>query len=252
VRLRQLVLVTKEIDRLTKQICDLFELNLTFKDPELINFGLQNRMIPVGDNFIEIVSPVRDNTAAGRFLAKRDGEGGYMVIVDVPDLNIEKQRVVDANIEIVWHENRNADGINGQSLHLHPKQVGGAILSIDAMSPKSAWLWAGTDWQKDINRSVVIDLIGVVLSSKNPNHLCSKWERALGIKRSVSSDMSIKLEKSKIQFVEDDNLDIERVSAFILSTNKSKEIREKAKTMGVLSKNNIELGGINFLLSDIK
>ena len=151
-RLRQLVIATSEIDPLADSICDLFELRRTFSDPELIVFGLKNVLIPLGDTFLELVTPVKDNTAAERFLKKRDGDGGYMVIVDSQDLDKERKRLKTVELDIVWHENRKTDGIQGQALHLHPKQVGGAILSIDNMKPASSWLWAGRVCEKDINK----------------------------------------------------------------------------------------------------
>ena len=157
-RLRQLVIATSEIDLLADSICDLFELKRTFSDPDLIVFGLQNVLIPLGDTFLELVTPVEENTSAERFLKKRRGDGGYMVIVDSVDLEKERKRLENVGMEIVWYENRKFDYIHGQSLHLHPKQVGGAILSIDNMKPASSWLWAGREWEKDINKSLVSHL----------------------------------------------------------------------------------------------
>ena len=45
--------------------------------------------------------PVQENTTAGRFLDKRGGEGGYMVIVDSSDFEKEQARVESSGIEIV-------------------------------------------------------------------------------------------------------------------------------------------------------
>lgn len=250
-RLRQLVLVTKKIDQLTEKICDLFELKITFSDPELIHFGLENRMIPVGDTFIEIVSPIQENTAAERFLRKRKGGGGYMVIVDVDNFEYEKQRIEAEKIQIIWHENRKMDGIHAQALHLHPKQIGGAILSLDSMVPNTAWLWAGTDWQKDIAQSLVKNIVGVVLQSKNPEGLCAKWETALGKKRTKGSNLSISLDKSEIKFINEDDLRGEGLNSFIISTNRSREIYKRAENRGFIKDSRIELGGINFLLTNI-
>ena len=252
-RLRQLVLVTKEIDSLADQICELFELKISFCDPELIHFGLENRMIPVGDTFIEVVSPVQENTTAERFLIKRNGPGGYMVIVDVEDIENEQQRIKNENLKIIWHENRNVGGINAQALHLHPKQIGGAILSLDSMTPESAWLWAGTNWRSDINQSLVENLIGVVLKSKNPEKLCANWEVALGKKRVRAVDeFSIELEKSNIKFIEGKDSLGEGIDAFILSTHKSAEIYKRAKERGFIKNNMIDLGGVKFILSNTK
>ena len=246
-RLRQLVIATSEIDLLADSICDLFELKRTFSDPELIVFGLQNVLIPLGDTFLELVTPVEENTSAERFLMKRRGDGGYMVIVDSVDLEKERKRLENAKMDIVWYENRRSDDIHGQSLHLHPKQVGGAILSIDNMNPPSSWLWAGTEWEKDINKSLVSHLSGVNICSPNPDKLLSNWEKALGRKRSIGSN-SINLSGSSINFVMNNNSRSAHISAFKIHTAKRLELEKRAASRGILINNNIHLGGVDFLL----
>ena len=246
-RLRQLVIATSEMDLLADSICDLFELKRTFSDPELIVFGLQNVLIPLGDTFLELVTPVRENTSAERFLRKRGGDGGYMVIVDSVDIEKERKRLETVEMDIVWHENRNTDGIHGQSLHLHPKQVGGAILSIDNMNPASSWLWAGTEWEENINKSLVSHLSGVNICSPHPDNLVSNWERALGRKRSVDGT-SIDLSGSSINFVMNTHSQSEYVSAFQIHTAKRLDLENRAASRGFVIDNNIHLGGVDFLL----
>ena len=246
-RLRQLVIATSEMDLLANSICDLFELKRTFSDPELIVFGLQNVIIPLGDTFLELVSPVKENTSAGRFLRKRGGDGGYMVIVDSVDLEKERKRLENVKMTIVWHENRKSDDIHGQSLHLHPKQVGGAILSIDSMNPRSSWLWAGTDWEKDINKSLVSHLSGVNICGPNPDNLLSNWEKALGRQRSLGGN-SINLLGSSINIVMNTQSQSEYVSAFQIHTAKKLDLEKRAVSKGFFINNNIHLGGVDFLL----
>jgi hypothetical protein len=246
-RLRQLVIATSEMDSLADKICDLFELKRTFSDPELIVFGLQNVLIPLGDTFLELVTPVEENSSAERFLKKRGGDGGYMVIVDTVDLEKEKERLEKAGMTIVWYENRKFDDIHGQSLHLHPKQVGGAILSIDNMNPLSSWLWAGTEWEKDINKSLVSHISGVSVCSPNPNNLLSNWEKALGRKRSTGGN-SIDLSGSSINFVINNQSQSEYVSAFQIHTAKRLGLEKRAEGRGFFKNNNIHLGGVDFVL----
>ena len=246
-RLRQLVIATGEIDPLADTICDLFELRRTYSDPELIVFGLKNVLIPLGDTFLELVTPVKENTSAERFLKKRNGDGGYMVIVDALDLDKERKRLETVELDIVWHENRKTDGIHGQSLHLHPKQVGGAILSIDNMKPASSWLWAGRKWEKDINKSLVSHFSGVNICSPNPDSLLSNWEKALGKKRSIGGN-SIELEGSNINFVVNSRSQSDYISAFQIHTVNRSVIEKRAASRGDLINNNIHLGGVDFLL----
>ena len=246
-RLRQLVIATSEMDVLADKICDLFELKKTYSDPELAVFGLENIIIPFGDTFLELVTPVKENTSAERFLKKRGGDGGYMVIVDSNHLEKQRQRLETVGLNIIWYENRKSNGIHGQSLHLHPKQVGGAILSIDNMTPPSSWLWAGTEWKKDINQSLVRNLCGVTICSPKPDSLLSKWEKALGKKRSTDGT-SIDLAGSKIKFVMNTHSHSEHVSNFQVHSTKRSYLKKRAASRGFLTNNNIHLGGVDFLL----
>ena len=140
-RIRQLVLVAGQRDSVVDDLCSLFEIEVAFYDPGIIHFGLENAVIPVGDTFLEVVSPIQEETTAGRYLERRNGNGGYMVIVQTEDLKSEKARVEAEGIGIVWNADREEEGIHAQAIHLHPRDVGGAILSIDSMTPPKAWLW---------------------------------------------------------------------------------------------------------------
>ena len=247
-RLRQLVFVSNERDELGRKICDLFDLKETYNDAGLINFGLENVLIPLGDTFFEIVMPVQENTTAGRFLDKKGGEGGYMVIVDSSDFEKEQARVESSGIEIVWHGNRKEENIQARTIHLHPKQVGGAILSIDHMNPQSAWLWAGTNWEKDINKTLVDVISGVTLQSKDPELLCAKWENALGKKRLLKNELSISLKDSEINFVEDEDGRGEGINAFRVKALNHEKILANARKMQVLENGNIYLGGVKIII----
>ncbi|MFL2742912.1 MAG: hypothetical protein CBD82_00850 [Gammaproteobacteria bacterium TMED222] len=247
-RLRQLVFVSRERDELGSKICKLLDLKESYNDAGLINFGLENVLIPLGDTFFEIVTPVKENTTAERFLDKKGGDGGYMVIVDVENFEEEQERVETSGIEIVWHGNREEENIQARTIHLHPKQVGAAILSIDHMNPKAAWLWAGTDWEKDINKTLVDVISGVVLQSDNPELLCSKWEKALGKKRVAENNLSILLNESKISFVPDEDGRGEGINAFAVKTLDRNKILENAEKINALQNGNIYLGGVKIIL----
>ena len=60
-------------------------LEVAFNDPGVATFGLRNAVLPVGTQFIEVVSPTTEGTAAGRQLERLGGDGGYMVISHTDD-----------------------------------------------------------------------------------------------------------------------------------------------------------------------
>ena len=246
-RLRQLVIVAEERDSIANQICDVFDLKVAFHDDGLIHFGLINSLIPLGDTFIEIVTPVKENTTAERFLKRRGGNGGYMVIVDCDDVAKEKERVTNENIGIVYEVERSEGHVTGKTIHLHPKHIGGAIVSIDKMEPESAWLWAGLDWEKCVSKNDNAErLCGVVMQSDDKSALCRKWEKAFGVK--ADDDLQINFSDSRIKFVDDLDQRGEGINAFELSVKNKEIVYEKAKELGLIKNDLIHIGGVNFLL----
>ena len=125
--IRQIVMVSSVRDPIVKGLCNLFDFEVAFNDPGVDHFGLENAVIPMGTDFLEVVSPTQDNTTAGRYLNKRDGDGGYMIIIQVDEFEETKKLVIENGIQTVWE----TDLPEAKAMHLHPKQMGGAILSLD-------------------------------------------------------------------------------------------------------------------------
>jgi hypothetical protein len=132
--------------------------------------------MPVGDAFIEVVSPIRDDTAAGRYLERRGGDGGYMVMVQVDDLSRDRERIGGLRIRTVWEGS--GPGISG--MHLHPADIGGAILSMDEAEPRASWAWAGDSWGDHVDTGVVSEIAAVELQAEEPLPLARRWADVLG------------------------------------------------------------------------
>ena len=170
--IRQLVIVALKRDEIVEKLCNLFEIKVAYYDPGIIHFGLENALLPIGNTFLEVISPVEDNTTAGRFLDRRGGDGGYMVIIQVDDFNFSKKAVQNASIDIVFE----SEDPNARAIHLHPKQLGGAILSLDSMDPPESWKWAGDNWKEKVNTTLVESIAGVQVQSSDPLEMKRKWQ----------------------------------------------------------------------------
>ena len=86
-RLRQIALAGKEIDAATASLTSELGLDVAHRDPWVAAFGLQNVILPIGDrDFLEVVSPITEDTSAGRYLDRNGGDGGYMLIFETPDI----------------------------------------------------------------------------------------------------------------------------------------------------------------------
>lgn len=180
IRLRQVALVAHDLDAVVEDLCERLGLTVCFTDPGVGAFGLRNALMLVGDQFLEVVSPTQEGTTAGRLLHKRGGDGGYMAIYEVDDLDERERRLSDLGVRIVWHGDFPA--IRGR--HLHPADVGGAIVSLDQPNPNGAWLWGGPNWVAHQETSVVTAIAGVTIGAADPAAMRARWAQ-LGLAHAV-------------------------------------------------------------------
>jgi hypothetical protein len=177
VRLRQVALVARELDPVVSDLCAVLRLEVAFRDPGVAVFGLRNAVLPVGEDFLEVVSPVRSDATAARYLERRGGDAGYMAIVQTDDLEAARERMRREKVRIVFEHAHPAG--HTATLHLHPRDVGGAILSLDASEPPESWDWAGPDWHRHVRREVAIALAGITLAGPDPAGLAARWAALL-------------------------------------------------------------------------
>lgn len=180
IRLRQVALVAHDLDAVVGELCEQLGLSVCFSDPGVATFGLRNVLMVIGDQFLEIVSPTQAGTTAGRLLEKRDGDGGYMVLYEVDDLDVRAAHLDALGVRVVW----SGDFPTIRGRHLHPADVGGAIVSIDQPNPQGSWLWGGPYWSAHQDTSAVTAIAGVVIGARDPDAMQARWSEC-GVAQSV-------------------------------------------------------------------
>ena len=195
IRLRQVAFVAADLSPVEADIERHLGLEPCFRDPGVARFGLHNVLYPVGDQLLEVVSPTEAGTTAGRLLAKRDGDGGYMVILQVDDLEPHRRRFAEVGARVVFEAA--AGGVTG--LHLHPSDVGGAILSVDRTDDWDAWPWAGPDWRDHVRTEVVQRIRAVEVQAHDPEAMAARWSDVLGI---TAGGTTVPLDEGEVRFVE--------------------------------------------------
>lgn len=177
IRLRQVALVARDLDATVDELCTTFGLTVCFRDPGVAEFGLHNALMTVGDQFLEVVSPVVDGTTAGRLLDRRGGDGGYMAIFEVDDLDEREEQWARHGVRVVWRGDFDhlSPGIRGR--HLHPRDVGGAIVSFDQPDPPGSWRWAGPAWTAHADCSVVTAIAGIDVAAADIADMRARWRR---------------------------------------------------------------------------
>lgn len=89
-RLRQICLLAHDLEWTSNVLCTAFDAQVVFRDPRMAAGGeLTNTHIRLGDSFLETVCPSDHaweiSTTQTRLL-ERNGDCGYMAIVQVPDI----------------------------------------------------------------------------------------------------------------------------------------------------------------------
>ena len=182
-RLRQICLVAEKLAPAVDDLCAVFGIEVCYRDPAVGKWGLENALMPIGNGLLEVVAPTRDGTAAGRYLERRKGDGGYMVILQAKEIDSYRERIAKIGVRLIAEPNY------GEyiGMQLHPRDTGGAILSIDwnegdPDDPASPWHPAGPNWQRARRTERVMHMAAAELQGDEPEALAVKWGEILGLK----------------------------------------------------------------------
>ncbi len=210
-RLRQVCLVAEKLEPVIADLTAVLGLEVAYRDPLVIHFGLENAVMPLNGDFLEVVAPVREETAAGRYLQRRGGNGGYMILLQCEDAQAERKRITGLGIRSVF----TLDNPEYRCTHFHPRDTGGVLLSVDSVAPGAdlgdrmcMWEPAGSNWKEAVRTEVVSDLMGVEIQGEDPDALAASWARILDLpltERGPSGAPEIRLLNGSLRFVPADD-----------------------------------------------
>jgi len=172
-RLRQAVLAVSDLEAVADRLTAELDLAEPYADPGVAYFGLRNAVFAIGDTFLELVCPVEEGTAAGRRLERRGGDCGYMAMFQVPDVAAARARARDLEVREVFEVE--FDDI--AEAHLHPADIGAAIVSVSEPRPAESWRWGGPEWER---RSADGAVTGITVAVAEPERVEERWRRVIG------------------------------------------------------------------------
>jgi hypothetical protein len=185
-RIRQIVFAARDLGDAVARFEAALGLQVAYRDPQVAEFGLENALLPVGDQFLEVVSPIRADTAAGRHL-DRHGDSSYMLILQTDDLERDRARVDRLGVRVIWE----ASYADIRVMHLHPKDIGAAIVSLDQPSPPESWRWGGPNWQEFVSNAGASKIVGVTIGARDPGAMAQRWSEVLGTEAPVDDRIMI-------------------------------------------------------------
>ena len=248
-RLRQICLVAPHLEPVISDIAGIMGLNVCYRDGNVAKYGLENALLPVDTILLEVVSPFREGTTAGRFLDKTGGRGGYMAIFCCDDPDAYGQRANAMGV-------RTANVITHAPYHgvqLHPRDCRAAFIEFNHTDGSDDVLGtyppAGPDWQKSIRKDVTQALVGVEMQSPDPQGLAEHWGKILGLAVSKGTDGApeLKLPNASFRFVKGDS---EIMSGLTFKVGNVAKVLDAAKARGhAVSGNAFPLGGVTFHLT---
>ena len=205
-QLRQICLVAAQLAPVISNLTEIFGIKPCYVDPGVGVFGLENTLMPIGRNFLEVVAPIQEGTAAGRYLDRRGGDGGYMVITQADSKAAQqtaRQRALDQGVRIAHETERD----NWHLIQFHPGDLQAAFLEIetDAQNDFNGhWMpVGGTGWEAQVDQHRTLDFLGVELQCTDPQALAEKWSGIIGVRATHANNAwQVALNNAQLSFIE--------------------------------------------------
>ena len=209
IRLRQIAVVTEDLRKTALDVQTVLGVEACFTDPGVKVFGLKNTLWPIGTQFLECVTPIEAGTAGGRYIDRRGGDTGYMVITQVDDVNARRARAEELGIRVAWDLNYPDEGHDG--IQLHPGDTGGSFFEMDQMTMEGGdavggpWYPAGKNWEPYVRTDVVSGISGVELQSPEPDRLARRWSdmAEVDLGADAAGNPSFEFDNCTVRVVED-------------------------------------------------
>ncbi|HET6818790.1 MAG TPA: VOC family protein [Mycobacteriales bacterium] len=199
-RIRQVVLAAADLAAVTDRLETDLGIETPFHDEGVGHFGLHNAVYSLGDTFLEVVSPVRDDTAVGRHRERCGGDAGYMVMFEVADVVATRDRLQTLGVRIVW-DTSHPDIVD---LHLHPKDVGGALVALDITEPVGSWRWGGPAWTAVAPTPPPGGVRGLTVAVTQPDKVARRWAEVIGLEMPRDTVLRLDGGRQSIRFVDSD------------------------------------------------
>jgi len=233
IHLRQICLVANDIKTSVAQLTNVLGIKSCYEDDAVAQWGLVNNLMPVGSDFLEVVVPTEPNTAAGRYLDRRDGDGGYMVITQADSAQTQAQckaRALANQVRVAFERDRP----DYHLMQLHPADMVASFLEIDS-APTNDFTgdWhpaGGTGWEKDVDQRRTIAFTGVDLQSGDPEALAKRWSTVLDKPITNTGGVpTVKLANASLSFVPERDKRGPGLSAVSVSVNDRDAILRAAR-----------------------
>jgi Glyoxalase-like domain len=172
--LRQVVLLAADLPRALSSTRDFLGLNPGIRDADsMAKLGFEHEVLAIDQTFIEIVSPLSADSSSGRLLARR-GEGGYMVVLQVSDVDAMVERAAGIGLKPILHEEFEGNPMT----QWHPRDLG-TLAELDEMRV-APWHFC-PELSDTGSTAVASDIVSVDIAVPDPAGYAARWATLLGL-----------------------------------------------------------------------
>ncbi|MBX3619045.1 MAG: VOC family protein [Rhizobacter sp.] len=244
-RLRQICLVAPQLEPAVQQVRSVFGVDVCHRDEAVATYGLANALFVFGHQFLEIVSPTRDGTAAGRFLERSGGRGGYMAIFDTHDPERRRAHVESLGLRIA--HTMDVPGFRG--IQLHPRDARATMLEFDRSDGNErldgTYAPAGAHWHEHQRLDRVGGIPWIEVGSPNPGELAAHWSRVIDVPlgEDAQGRPALSFDLGAARFVDGE---AERLAALQIEVGDPEAVHDAARRQG------LAIEGEGFMLCGVR
>lgn len=126
-KIEHVALAVSDLDQAIQFYRDVW--GLTLEHREIVeDQGVEEAMLRIGESYIQLLSPLGDDTTVGRFIQKR-GEGLHHIAYEVGDLEVALQKLKNEGVELIDESPRRGSR-NTKVAFVHPKGNRGVLVEL--------------------------------------------------------------------------------------------------------------------------
>lgn len=250
-RLRQVCLVAPELEPAVEDIGAIFGLAVCHRDAGVKVFGLTNALFAAGTSFIEVVAPFREGTAAGRFLDRSRGRGGYMAIFDSADPDAYTAHAAALGVRTIFDIDRPGEY---RCVQFHPRDCRATMLDIERTyggeSLTGPWRPAGPSWQEYADPRTTRGITAIEAVSPRADDLAAHWGSILQRPVDRAGDrLAIRVDGPEVRIAANARDDRELLESVLVDVVDQAKVMAEATRRGKASgPSAIDLCGVTFRL----
>ncbi len=189
---RQLVFLAGDLDATLAAAKSELGLRDGVDDAEgMAKLGFIHQVLTIDQTFLEFTAPKSDDTMPGRLVAKR-GDLGYMVVIQVDDVEVAKERAAERGLKPVYETPYEGHTIT----QWHPRDFG-TLAEIDQLRPADTWYMAPRVFETG-STDVVGDFTAIELAVRDPQAMVETWAAVLDV---PSDGLTLDLSGRTVRFV---------------------------------------------------